>query len=307
MRNKVVWLTQQQTGKQKVLNVNKLRLVDPNIAWDEVNPRPIRNPRKSTKTIGLQDPPLHMGETLNRHTDANQPAPHTTPENNLNAPHTSKETDPAPSPSTSAVATPQGPSKPSADPPATSTATPQKRSRAQKRRRSLDAPDCTSPAAPLKLPTPAPPQKTTSSRVPMLHQHSAASQHLPRTSHGPARPPSKDHRTSHRSTPYALPDPVTPAPSTPTAVPVTSQPAPVPPPVPSPRAPALTRTSQPSKADTKRLHRQAPRRPHTPDIHLSVKRAREFLPRGAKRSCPVPSKAVQKKARVEVISLVQLL
>ena len=49
IKGKVVWLTHQQTQKQKVLNVNKLRLVDPNIAWDEVNPRPIRNPRQGAR------------------------------------------------------------------------------------------------------------------------------------------------------------------------------------------------------------------------------------------------------------------
>ena len=53
VRDKVIWLTHQQTGKQKVLNRNKVKLVDPNIVWDELNPRPIRNPRKSTKLTGL--------------------------------------------------------------------------------------------------------------------------------------------------------------------------------------------------------------------------------------------------------------
>ena len=42
VKGKVVWITHQQSGKQKTLNVNKVRLVDPNIAWDELNPRPIR-------------------------------------------------------------------------------------------------------------------------------------------------------------------------------------------------------------------------------------------------------------------------
>ena len=49
VKDKVVWLTHQQTGKQKILNVNKVRLVDPEIAWDELNPRPVRNTRRPAR------------------------------------------------------------------------------------------------------------------------------------------------------------------------------------------------------------------------------------------------------------------
>ena len=57
IRNKVVWVTHQQLGKQKVLNINKIRVVDPNIAWDELNPRPTRNPRQSARVTDLPPPP----------------------------------------------------------------------------------------------------------------------------------------------------------------------------------------------------------------------------------------------------------
>ena len=64
VKGKVVTLIHQQTSKQKVLNVDKVRVVDPNIIWDDVNPRPIRNSRVSTRKTGLQDststPMLHI-------------------------------------------------------------------------------------------------------------------------------------------------------------------------------------------------------------------------------------------------------
>ena len=50
VKGKVLWLTHQQTSKQKVLNINKVKLVDPNIVWDDVRPRPKRNPRHSART-----------------------------------------------------------------------------------------------------------------------------------------------------------------------------------------------------------------------------------------------------------------
>ena len=42
---KAVQVRHQPTGVLKTLNINKLRVVDPNIAWDTVLTRPIRNPR----------------------------------------------------------------------------------------------------------------------------------------------------------------------------------------------------------------------------------------------------------------------
>jgi len=48
MRGPVCWIRHQQTGKTKTVNRNKLKLVDPNIVWDDVRPRPVRNTRKTT-------------------------------------------------------------------------------------------------------------------------------------------------------------------------------------------------------------------------------------------------------------------
>ena len=41
----VAFIRHQLTGKERIVNINKLRIVDPQIAWDTVNPRPIRNTR----------------------------------------------------------------------------------------------------------------------------------------------------------------------------------------------------------------------------------------------------------------------
>jgi hypothetical protein len=61
VRGKVVWINHAQTGKQKVVNVNKVKLVDPNIVWDSVNPRPIRNPHKPARvTHDRTHPPPHQ-------------------------------------------------------------------------------------------------------------------------------------------------------------------------------------------------------------------------------------------------------
>ena len=38
VRGPVVWIRQQQTGKNKVLNQEKVRLVDPEITWEDINP-----------------------------------------------------------------------------------------------------------------------------------------------------------------------------------------------------------------------------------------------------------------------------
>ena len=49
-RGNVYWLRDQRTGKQRVVNRDKLIVVDPEMRWDEVNPRPTRwNPDKLPK------------------------------------------------------------------------------------------------------------------------------------------------------------------------------------------------------------------------------------------------------------------
>ena len=42
VRGPVIWITQQDTGKRKTVNRDKVILVDPEMSWDEINKRPIR-------------------------------------------------------------------------------------------------------------------------------------------------------------------------------------------------------------------------------------------------------------------------
>ena len=46
VRGPVVWIRQQQTGKIKVLNREKVRIVDPDMAWEDINPRPVQDQRR---------------------------------------------------------------------------------------------------------------------------------------------------------------------------------------------------------------------------------------------------------------------
>ena len=63
VRGRTVWLRQQQTGKTKVVHREKVKLVDPTIAWDEVHPRPVRKQRPPvTRTM----PPTNTESTLTR-------------------------------------------------------------------------------------------------------------------------------------------------------------------------------------------------------------------------------------------------
>ena len=77
-RDPVVWLQQQQTGKTKILNREKVKLVDPSIAWDECNPRPVRAQyRPRTRHQQPVDDDRESSRTVsNRHTPAlvNRPA-----------------------------------------------------------------------------------------------------------------------------------------------------------------------------------------------------------------------------------------
>ena len=60
VRGPVTYIRHQQTGKTKVLNREKLTLVDPNIQWDKIRVRPIRNPRQSSvPTVAQPRPQFH--------------------------------------------------------------------------------------------------------------------------------------------------------------------------------------------------------------------------------------------------------
>ena len=41
----MVWIKQQKTGKHKTVNRDKIVIVDQEISWEEVNPRPVRKTR----------------------------------------------------------------------------------------------------------------------------------------------------------------------------------------------------------------------------------------------------------------------
>ena len=56
VRGQVVWIRHQLTGRERVVNRNKVKIVDPTIGWDDVRPRPIRTrPRIGpTLAVGLK-------------------------------------------------------------------------------------------------------------------------------------------------------------------------------------------------------------------------------------------------------------
>ena len=88
IRGPVIFVRQQQTGKQKVLHREKVKLVDPTILWDECNPRPRRSQyrprvRKSLNASGksrtseevevdVEDTPTHQSGVSGKDTHAAQ-------------------------------------------------------------------------------------------------------------------------------------------------------------------------------------------------------------------------------------------
>jgi len=60
VRGPVCWIRNQKSGKTKTVNREKLTLVDPNIEWDEIRVRPIRNShRTSVPTFAMPRPHYH--------------------------------------------------------------------------------------------------------------------------------------------------------------------------------------------------------------------------------------------------------
>ena len=88
IRGPVIFVRQQQTGKQKVLHREKVKLVDPTILWDECNPRPLRSQyrprvRKSLNASGksrtseevevdVEDTPTHQSGVSGKDTHTAQ-------------------------------------------------------------------------------------------------------------------------------------------------------------------------------------------------------------------------------------------
>ena len=52
VRGPVLWLRQQQSGKLRVANREKVKLVDPHLNWDEITPHPRRTQRRPSAVIG---------------------------------------------------------------------------------------------------------------------------------------------------------------------------------------------------------------------------------------------------------------
>ena len=52
VRGPVLWLRQQQSGKLRVANREKVKLVEPHLNWDEITPRPRRTQRRPRAVIG---------------------------------------------------------------------------------------------------------------------------------------------------------------------------------------------------------------------------------------------------------------
>ena len=61
-RGPVVWIRNQNNGKTKVVNKDKVRVVDPDIIWDEVRPRPRRS-QQQVPTVS-QDVPLPVNDVI---------------------------------------------------------------------------------------------------------------------------------------------------------------------------------------------------------------------------------------------------
>ena len=88
IKGKAVRIRHQPTGKIKTLNVNKLRVVDPNIAWDTVLKRPIRNPRLGPRRKQTA-PWLHPAPPPLAHAT---PKTSTKPRSPTSAPHSRPDT-----------------------------------------------------------------------------------------------------------------------------------------------------------------------------------------------------------------------
>jgi len=56
VRGHVVWIRHQQSGKTRVLHRTKLKVVDPNLIWDEVRPRPRRVFKRAAVPINEAEP-----------------------------------------------------------------------------------------------------------------------------------------------------------------------------------------------------------------------------------------------------------
>lgn len=292
VRDKVIWVTHQQTGRQKTLNINKVKLVDPHIAWDQIHQRPVRNPRQGPR-ISNRAPPPAMPLQPNDSAHPGEPA--TPPEESV---------DPRPS------------KKPLSDPPCSNAVKCNRRPPKRSRSPDHDRAD-TNAQKGLRI-NPSRPRAHCST----VKKHSSGNTPAVKTSPGfnstlhptPAQPSTSGPSTLTSSPAAHEPLDTTPAPSTVTPLPsahrftqhhqltAPASPAATTLPQLKPRSSSVHRPAPQRTVDTKRLLRQAPRRPHDPEFEGSAKRSRPFLPRGTKRNITAPPLQQQKKAKAEVIA-----
>lgn len=312
VKSKVVWITNQQTGKQKTLNVNKVRVVDPNLAWDRVNPRPIRNPRQGPRIAIRQLPGP-------RPTDHQSPQhdPQSDGESIVVAPQSRKQR------VSPAHKRHRSPSTSSDEGQALSPSTSAPRRSTIRLKRSADSGARHSGPATVEPPAPTTDHNTSDHQadqppLPSRPSTSAKCAEDPGTvcpqgtainpdaatyippAHWTLPPtPRTNHHGHSRPAPYRIYS-RTFADEQPTDPPVFITPLPPA----SSRAPAHYRPPPERRDSPKRLRRQAQRRPHQPEFVPSSKRSRPYLPRGTKRQTLVPTQQVQKKARADIITLV---
>ena len=262
MRDKVIWLHHQQTAASKVLNVNKVRLVDPNIDWDQLNPRPRRQQGRGPRAVIT-------------------PAADNDPPRCTSLPTAPVAPSVSPSPKAQQLITPHRSKKGHTSRPASKVPQP----RAGKRGRDSSPEDDATPS-------------TRAPRRAMKIAHKRPLTPLqPQSVSGP--PPDDISDSSPVLT--APPAPVPPAIVLPSAHQFAPPVASTSDQVVSSRTPAVARTAHTSSVPGKKLHRQPPKHPLPAEFQASVKRARPFLPRGVKRMLR-PTRKLQKKARIEAVN-----
>ena len=72
----VIYIRNQLTGKYRPVNREKVRLVDPTLAWDEINPGPpriIRQPRRNAPQPELHIPAVHQPAEVNHEDNGDAP------------------------------------------------------------------------------------------------------------------------------------------------------------------------------------------------------------------------------------------
>jgi hypothetical protein len=94
VRGNVVYLLHPQTGKTTQVNRDKVRLVSPDVAWDEVRPRPRRVQKRVIRYKRPDTPPREESPARRPLAADNTEAPTTGPANDMEPPTTNEVTPP---------------------------------------------------------------------------------------------------------------------------------------------------------------------------------------------------------------------